>query len=80
MPCPDDKQDKITNPIISTEDSQKHSKIYHLTQPSPLEGEKTQTSLPPTRMQAQFIPNTKLTQTTGPNLLTEGRNQMEEGL
>ena len=35
---------------------------------------------PPTRMQAQVRPNTKLTQTTGPTSPTEDRDPGEKGI
>ena len=52
-----DKQNRNTNPIISTQD-------YHLTKPCPSE-EKTKTK---NKNSAQFSPYMKLTQTTGPTL------------
>ena len=58
------KENKITNPVISRQD-------YHLTQPCP--SEKKQTN----KNSAQISPYTKLTQTTGPTLRGQkpkGRN------
>ena len=54
------KQDKNTNSIISRQD-------YHLTQLCPSKEKTKQNVPPPTRMQAQITPYTKLTKTTWPN-------------
>ena len=65
MPHPNNKQDKITNPIIRGQD-------YHPTEPCPSQEKrkqnKTKTTSPfPIRSQAQVTP-IQLTQYTGPNL------------
>jgi len=55
MPHPNNKQNKITSPIISRQD-------YHLTQPCPSEKKQNKTKL------STISPYTKLTQTTTPTL------------
>jgi len=85
MSHPNNKEDKKANPVVNKQDSQRHPKTYHHTQPQSSERERGETnkqtnSSPPTRTQTQVIFNTKPTKTTGPTLLIEGRNQKQEGI
>ena len=76
---PHQSKEKDKNKTQSSADRIVTNTLKYTTSHNPAHQERKKDSPPPTRMQEQVTPITKPTETTQPNVCTEGINQKEEG-